>query len=573
MRRQIVLAVAAVAGVMVAFAADYTWDGGAGTPFLNGAENAANWSGDVVPTSSDTAKITFSEGVPTYLSLVENWSVKNLTFANSLRPAVTVDLKDKKLDVSGGKILIDGVPLTFKDGVLAFNTFQPCKATTGPFIDLTFTNVQAVVRQNSNSVWSEMHRATQGGIIRTIDSVVTNLPLSTANCTNLCIRSVVSGWQPNSQGGSGWAWILSDHSTATNVTANLGSRCGRIVVENGSVFHAWGGPGNQYGGLTIGAKDSAAHDNYITMSNSTLHVSARMTVAGTNDTVVLHNTSIVGGTEFALTGVSNKFVVTTSPGQAVSSAIKFTLGRETSYEIGKGTTYTNRDAMAVYQARGVTISAEEDSLWRVSKITTKNNNDVLRNSTMTVEKGATVSLDLFSGSDGFNGYTNAIVCKGSVLIDKTAELGKYSPADALTLELVGDDAEFIAGVNIGGSTGHLILGNAALKDVLTIKFRPGPSGFGGVAPLRTILDTNVYGTYLYDAILDVDASDCVKAVAARHEAYRIPLVHGGSFLTISDLAAIKAKSRLVPSDGQLVQDGNTLYFEFHKKPGLMILVR
>ncbi|MBA4107867.1 MAG: hypothetical protein C0485_19210 [Pirellula sp.] len=93
--------IAAVLFVMPAFAATWTWDGGAGN---DNWTNGQNWVGDVGPANNGTADIVFSGTTRLTPNLPVNWSINSLTFNNTAGSFDLMSSPQSNLTIGAGGI-------------------------------------------------------------------------------------------------------------------------------------------------------------------------------------------------------------------------------------------------------------------------------------------------------------------------------------------------------------------------------------------------------------------------------------------------------------------------------------
>lgn len=548
-----------------AFATDYTWTGAKS----NVLDDGENWSGGIVPGSADKGTITVSGDEPVTFTLqTDTFAPKTLNVkpdTGSTAPVI-FDFAKHTMTQSGDFLNVTVRSFTITNGVWTGDGLKG-KTSWGAGNE-TDTYEFNIVDAEYNPHWGDwawVNKAYAGGTLRVRNSKSNYVPIFQRNLTLICDNSCVRGMVPsNPAAGTNFFWHVTNHSIVTNSIFSGKYCCSHVVVDGDSAI-------DYDDGLNIGASNSVAHDNILAVSNSMVHVND-ITVAGTNDTAYFHNVDFISRAtwrELRLYGVGNK--VYFSGTQPMYNARKTYPGLGTHFEIGEGCVLTNGE-MKLSAAKDVTLKVGKDARFRGSTLETKNGDAVLSGSKFLVEKGAQVSLDQFNGNYGLNGSNNVISIRGSVKVDKIAELGMYGPVSGCRLELIGDEAEFISGVNVGGSSGYLRLGSTDCPNALTLKFQPGPTGFGGVAPLRPFDTYVLRACTLNDAIIEVDAREYYAALPAQKEAYRLPLIFGGYSLTVADFDSIKAKAVLKPA-GELVLEEKTLYYEFYKKPGLLILVR
>ena len=553
---------------MAALATDYTWTGAKS----NALDDGENWSGGVVPGDGDVATVTVSGSDPVTFTVETDtfapWKINFKSETGATAP-VCVDLCKHTVSMAGtkdarGAFSVKVPSFTIKNGVWKGDNWIVYWGVGDRTTTFEFTIEDATFDLPWGN-WAWSNTAYAGGVLKLKNAKANYVPYFQENLTLLCENSTFKGMVPNSPAyGTNFFWHVTSHSVVTNGNSGGSAQNAHVVIDGESTLDI-------DGNLDVGSKNGKAHDNILAISNATVKV-AYITVAGTNDVAYFHDVNFISRATWHpmyLNGVSNK--VYFSGTLPMYNRRPTSLGLGTYFEVGEGCVLSNGE-MKLSAAKDVTIKVCKDALFRTGDFVTKDGDAVLSGSKLLVEKGAVVSLDAMNGTLGLNGSNNVIATQGSVLVDKIADLAMYGPTDGCRLELLGDEAQFVSGVNIGGSSGHLNIGSTDYPNALTLKFQPGPTGFGGVAPLRPFSSYVLRKCTLNDAIIEVDAREYYAALPARNAAYRLPLINGGYSLTIADFDDIKAKAVLKPA-GELVQEGKNLYYEFYKKPGLLILLR
>ncbi len=144
-----------------------------------------------------------------------------------------------------------------------------------------------------------------------------------------------------------------------------------------------------------------------------------------------------------------------------------------------------------------------------------------------------------------------------------------------TIELLGDDARFIAS-NSRGAMGYIHFGIPIPGDPTptTMLFRPGATGYHGVAPVR--LYSHNFSYIQPTVVFDVDATAFARGKPAG--TYDIPLIRKGGLCKYSgittDLDALNAIGVFKPANGALaVNDDGDLVFRFKRDLGTRLILK
>lgn len=570
MRKQIVLAVAAVAGAMVAFATDYTWTGAKS----NVLDDGGNWSGGLIPGSADKGTVTVSGSEPvTFTLLTDTFAPKNLVFkpAAGSTASVVLDCGNHKMINSD---TMDVQVRSFKitngtwDGDTGGGGRGKVSWGAGNETDTYEFTIEDAQLNPPWGNWAWVNKAYAGGTLKIVNGSSTYLPLWQRNLTLICDNSTMSGMTPNSpKYGTNFCWHVTNKSTV-----ETGSSCGKqafakVIVDGESTY-------GHNGHFELGLANSEAHDNLVAVTNATMYVKS-ITIAGTNDVAYFHNAKLdprASGCWLNLNGVSNS--VTFSGTVPVNLKRYVSFGTASKYIVGAGLAVTNDYMSMTTASNGLLDIGEGASVYSPYIETRTADADVSRDLRFQVAKGATFHLEVMTGTRGVNGQSNVWQIVGTVRTDKGLDIGTSGTSDGCRVELLGDEAKLLCGMKVGGSTGFLTIGNDANPNSATICFKPGPTGFGGVAPL-----TSKYYSFgqvtVTDTCLEVDLSDYYAAVPARKEAYRLPLMECGIYKDLAglDLEVLNARAKISVPGGRLIVEGRVLYCEFEKKPGLVILLK
>lgn len=190
--------------------------------------------------------------------------------------------------------------------------------------------------------------------------------------------------------------------------------------------------------------------------------------------------------------------------------------------------------------------------------------------TVAVEPGATLTIGNWSGTYSFvNQNGRVVVNNGTVNSSTQIDFGHTSAASGCGIAFNGDDAKVRAN---GGSP--INFGNAANPQPCWLSFNPGPTGFGGAAPLAnagTAKDVAIAD----NVVISVDARAFLKGktATAAKPTVRLPLVTATGTLN-ADADALGASAQFVPEGGRLVKEDNVLYAELPlPPPKTLIMVR
>ncbi len=189
---------------------------------------------------------------------------------------------------------------------------------------------------------------------------------------------------------------------------------------------------------------------------------------------------------------------------------------------------------------------------------------------VTVEPGATLTIGNWSGTYAFvNQNGRVVVNNGTVNSSTQIDFGHTSAASGCGIAFNGDDAKVRAN---GGSP--INIGNAANTRPCWLSFNPGPTGFGGSAPLANA-GTAKNVTLAGNVVISVDARAFLKGRTATraNPTIRLPLVRATGTLN-ADADALGASAQFVPEGGRLVKEGKVLYAELPlPPPKTLIMVR
>ena len=187
--------------------------------------------------------------------------------------------------------------------------------------------------------------------------------------------------------------------------------------------------------------------------------------------------------------------------------------------------------------------------------------------TVTVEPGAKLNISNWAGTYSFvNQNGRVVVNNGTVNSSTQIDFGYVTVAKGCGIEFNGDNAKVRAN---GGSP--INFGNTANAQPCWLSFNPGPTGFGGAAPLAnagTAKDVAIAD----NVVISVDARAFLKGktATAAKPTVRLPLVTATGTLN-ADADALAPSARFVPAGGWLVKDGKTLYAEFPLRPPATLL--
>lgn len=555
---------------MAALATDYTWTGAKS----NALDDGENWSGEVVPGSADKGTVTVSGSEPVTFTLsTDAFAPKTLVFqsaAGSTAPVVLdcgnhqmvnsdiLDVRVRSFKITNGTW--DGDTKGGERGKVSWGVGNETDT-----YEFTVENAQLNPPWGN---WAWVNKAYAGGTLKIVNGSSTYLPLWQRNLTLICDNSTVSGMTPNSpKYGTNFYWHVTNKSTVETASSCGKQAFAKVIVDGDSTY-------GHNGHFELGLADSEAHDNLVAITNATMYVKS-ITIAGTNDVACFHNAKLdprAAGCWLNLNGVSNS--VTFSGTLPVNLKRYVSFGTASKYVVDAGLAVTN-GYMSMSAASSGLLDIGENAVVYSPYIETRTSNaDAARDLRFQVAKGATFHLEVMTNGDGVNGQSNVWQIVGTVKTDKGLDIGTFGTSDGCRVELLGDEAKLLCGMNVGGSTGHLTIGNDSNPNSVAICFKPGPNGFGGEAPL-TSKNYSFGQVTVTDTCLEVDLSDYYAAVPARKEAYRVPLMECGIYknLTGLDLEALNARAKISVPGGKLIVDGRVLYCEFEKKPGLLILVK
>ncbi len=538
-----------------AFAASFEWDGGAGSTFLN---DAANWNPDGLPNLlADYATVTVS-GTKS-LSLTSDFGAKRLFLNGTGGDSLDLDLDGHVLDTSAERLYIAGLSATIRNGTIA-----------GKYVELGNTSVNTaslslfnatLALPEANWSWST-HRATDGASLRFSASVATNLPLYTVNTAITAENgSKIGGYPPNATSeGTNFSIVARGGSTVTIRTGTGGAHYGSRILLEDSTFVC-----NTH--YYAGKAGTSGYGNLIAATNSTLQIQT-LTFNATNDVIRLHNSKLNCTFGININGIGNR-----AYWSGVSTGTSAGLGIGTLFDVAPGSIVTNTSINLSY-ATNATVRVGKGATLSITGLKTMPNSNgsvnVSHGNLVEVDEGGLIHLREanFAWEYGLNGLTNVIRLRGALRVDRFTQFGTTGTSDGCRLELVGDGACYNGGCKIGGATGHINIGNADNPGSVAILFKPGPTGFGGTAPLITKPHGNIVFT---DARIEVDAREFVRA-SQPNARLRLPLATSAGSLTV-DVDALQARTTSLPAGGKLEKDGKTLYWTFTKSSALRIFVR
>ena len=358
-----------------------------------------------------------------------------------------------------------------------------------------------------------------------------------------------------SASGTNFTLHLTGESVMTNYINIAPGNYAHVVVDEGSVL--WWKSAN--------TPCSAAGNrfNVFAFTNATFFMSGNTSLYGHDNTLLMHNTTVLGGQTLQIGGKDNVC--------AISGTSTFPSGK----------------TLAVFNGTNTWVRIADNTLLKV------NNGGKIQSYTdgtngFYVGKNAY----LYFGSSGL--YSANTARHGRIIVDEGGELsvangdgggilgidyqwittnGTFSCSnnmvrvgDKLTdvdcrLVLVGDKAKFYVR--------NFSIGNASSNGTLTVVLRPGPTGYNGAAPIWSTTGGSING-----GVFDIDMREAMQQVEPG-EVYRLPVARTWSAmtLTVATLEKLNLTAKLLPEDAQLVKEGNILYCVARRQKGLMILVR
>lgn len=571
MKSAVFLAAALSCGVLAA-ARTYEWDGGAGTGLLT---DPLNWSGDTVPSDAtdETAVIKARADGPLALSLGGEFRVATLKIESDAAAPQPVGL-----DLSDGTLVVTNA-LSWTRGVLLYGTDLRVSGGTFPAVRVVLQDADPPAAPASFSAsnafvdvanWTT-DRAYSGYAVRLTGATASKLPFFGGGSAIALERSAVlnpswGNYRTNS------LLHLRDGSVVSNMTGTIAVSNTRIVLEGGSTFHGiFGGAG----GLHLARRGNPG-GNVLAATNAFIDVRT-LTMAGTNDCVRLHRSTFApdsAGT-LHLNGFGNALHVT-GDGFAFTNTHIVKCGTGTSVTVGEGVDAVMKTIDLSQPATNCVFRFEPGSFTRLPMIAARGRStdaDLTCGNLVEVRSNAVLSLEVMNYESGLNGCGNVLRIAGEMRVDKYVHVGCLESATDVRVELCGDAARFRSGCSIGGSTGHLTVGNAANPEAVTLSFRPGRGAFNGEAPFSLVSGDIVLDSARIEVHLEelVDAGGTVS----------LPLMKAPGWHTIknADLAALNAALTVTPAgrveDAALsIDSGNkTLLFTARIRRGFAVVIR
>lgn len=341
-------------------------------------------------------------------------------------------------------------------------------------------------------------------------------------------------------------------SVVTNYSQRLGSYWS-IIVDEGSFFGTI---------PSFGSTKWNENHNRLAVSNATVRLTPNFNMKTTGGELRFYNSEVLSGQTTQVggeTGTNNTLVIggKTHFDHAVSSSGYNTtviIEDDTELTLGNGFTHDGHANWTNVVKIGKRVRYQDNSFPKRTSCTN-----------LRIEMDEDSHIEVGNGdSYGLNGINHCWSLNNAGVSSSNNILrlaGTSTVHDNVRLELLGDKANVCAK--------NLYVGNVTYTNALRIVIRPGTTGFGGKAPLRSLGNS----VKLYPCILDIDLRKPLSVLPAG-TVLRQPIFSGTSNLTLADenFEMIVNQAILKPEGARLVKDGKTLYCEAKRKKGFAVLI-
>lgn len=564
----------------------YDWTGAAGDNILN---TAGNWSPErTTPApSSDIVNYIADGAADRTVSLSDDFSAQYIYLTNRVdatgRQTINLDGHALTTANSGWLSFWSSAPMTISNGVLniAKARYGREDMAVAPDVLIKDAVINAGSLSYGNSTFNPMRLTVK-------DSASTNFPC------------YAYGSNMNMTFDNTYYYIAKQHlfvnSGSTNVTLRFINGSQFDTANGDYVF----GTSKQYStdcrfsfesgselkrNLSIFANAQNAN-NILAFTNSTF--TGWLTVNGTNNVVEFVDSTWTftgtSGTFPSLYGVGNRLMVRDAENRSRATYIDV-YGVSNSLVFADNTVFSNTLTVTTLRFRSNNGACDESLVIgtncsvRLSSSTNSGTKNLCTNTTIRIGKNSQL---LMTGrgdtSDAaFGGTGSRISIEGRFKDGVGTNTPRWLYA-GITLEFLGDDAEYVSGY--GDLQGSLVFGAplAAYPDLESvIRFVPGPDGFHGQPPLR--VKSRASSQIMDDVIIEVDLRGYLPTCGGGVK--RVPLFLGTATSWVHfDLDKMNENLKVVTGnrlmrDARLVYDKdlNAIVLEFKPVLGLMILVR
>lgn len=582
------IVIAAVMMTAAAWGYTYNWTGAAGNDDFN---DEANWEAEGSASSDPVYRFPGTGKVGSVVRLTDDFTATQIIFTNAADQAtLTLDLGGHAITLfstfSSRYCFYNRSPLILTNG--AFSVQSPYPGAFWGLSDIDDLKVSFLdMRLECPTYYtSSYYKSLSRKSLYFKDSFVTNFPGQEHLRSNdeivfdHCLYSQ-KPYRKHFGFGSG----------VTNATLRFSNGCTFDRYDYQFVFQAF---------------DDAVGNRVIIDSGTELPFfgsSNRHTLSGTNSVFAISNAYVngyasVGGCSNALifseaaytntdansgmsvSGVGNKVLF-----DSVQDRISFYYlnlsnakkTRDMCLELADNTVLSNKSFnFRPYTSDGTHLLLGTNCVLRLGYLMMYVDGTALStNALFEVNEDSALLIDGQYVSSGFFGYNTRLVLNNGTFRYRGG--GSYIVSWAgTTVELNGDKAKYI--VDGYFNFGREVAAHPELYGVL--KFRPGPTGYGGETPIQ-LKNVNSYLTLGTNTVFKFDLRDYLRDKRVRH--HRIPLMTGDPSKWKSgfrpDLARLTETLEIKPKgwtkNEQVIYDNkkNAVCLDFDFNLGLMILVR
>lgn len=569
----------------------YNWTGAAGNGILN---DEANWQEEVLVTTSDikpTYRFPYLGTVGEKVTLTEDFAVPNLVFTNAPGQALlTIDLAGHAMALGTENYqsvtFANQSPLMLSNGVFKVSNtyfYSNWGVPDAGAVDVRFVDISASYTVARDSTYVR-HIGPQKLLFK--DSVLTNFPGNVGIGSNSEVLFDNCQYYKNGEyyrlrAGTTNATVRFSNGSvvtrgATTVAIVHGANvCGnRIIFDSGSTCTFFGKSGTSNPTLN-------GTNNVIAVSNAC--VKGLVSLTGVSNRVIFSESDYSGplvfdgtsidfwgeGNEVAFSGRGEKFTFTSLnvTGQARNPVVR----------LEDNSSLSNAFTIYATRSSGLKVLLGTNSILKTSELRMYDNSNKSSNSTnalFRVGQDALFSIGSASQSYGFYGEGTRLVLDNGAYEFRNSN-GYSRHYAGTSIELNGDKAWYKT-----ASYFKFGLADFEKPDLHgTILFRPGPTGYGGTAPIR--IGMLRLSTMAANTVFKFDLRDYLRDSRVRH--HRIPLMNGNPTSWDSsarpDLARLTEALEITPKgrtkNEQIIYDSvqNAVCLDFDQVLGLMIIVR